>query len=335
MRFHRFLGLTILAASLVVPANAQKWRFVVTGDGRWEGGQPRDKMDVNGVNVTINKEIASAAIKEKAKFILYTGDLVSGAKTDKEVESQLQTWLVAMKPAYDAGVKVYVCRGNHETYCENPALVWRKTFKGKYAMPQNGPKGEEDISYSLPYKNAMILSVDDYSVGKERVNQAWVDGVLKANKKPLVFVFSHEMAFRGGDHKDNLDADPAARDRFWNSLKSAGVRAYFCGHDHLYDHSAIGGPGRLPDPAIHQFIVGTAGAPFYHGDDHGGANSNWTVTPVKHIEQTFGYAVVDVNGSKVTITFKGRVSPGVYKPMDTWGYTASVPKARREGHASS
>ena len=269
-------------------------------------------------------EIANAIIKEKAKFVAFSGDLVLGGKTDAEVESQLQTWLGVMKPVYNSGLKVYAVRGNHETYCQHPNDVWQKTFVGKYAMPSNGPAGEKGMTYSVAYKNALIVGFDQFQTDKARINQPWLDGVLKKNQKQHLFLMAHEMAFRAGKHTDNMDNDVPARDAFWSSIAKAGGRTYFSGHDHLYDRTAISAPGWPSNKAIQQYILGTAGAPFYHSNDHDGANSTWIQSPIKHIEDEFGYAVVDVDGPKVTITFKTRKAPGVFVAADTWSYIAPI-----------
>ncbi len=287
-------------------------------------------MDHNGVNTLILGEIASAIIKEKAKFVTFSGDLVLGSKNDAEVESQLKTWLGVMQPVYNAGIKVFAVRGNHESYSQHPTEPWLKVMAGKYAMPNNGPKGEKDLTFSVVYKNALIVGFDQFQTDKARVNQPWLDSVLKKNPKQHLFVMAHEMAFRAGEHTDNMDNDAPARDKFWHSLANAGGRTYFSGHDHLYDHTAFSAPGWPANKSIHQYVLGTAGAPFYHKNDHDGANGDWLQTPIKHIEDEFGYAVVDVDGPKVTITFKTRKSPGVYTAADTWSYIVPIRAAAKK-----
>ena len=117
-----------------------------------------------------------------------------------------------------------------------------------------------------------------------------------------------------------MDASPTARDTFWNSLIAAGSRAFFCGHDHLYDHMLITRAGSDPGPEMHQFVAGTAGAPFYKQGDYVGNNTGWTLKRLNHIDATYGYILVEIDGRQATITFKGRKSPGHYEAMDTWSY---------------
>jgi len=311
------VALTLLS----VGAQAQKWRFVVAGDGRSDpkANRPEDK---NGVNTLITGEIAQAVLKEKAKFLLWTGDLALGSKDPAEFETMLMTWRDLMKPLYDKKVPVLACRGNHESNSGDSDKVWRKVFTGQYAMPGNGPDTEKDLSFFFERGDVLAIGLDEYTVEKEAIDQAWLDDVLAKHPKPFIFTFAHEPAFMDGAHKDNLDANPARRDAFWESLIKAGSRVFFCGHDHLYDHMAVTRATGDPGPELHQIVAGTAGAPFYAQGEYTGNNTIWKLKRLAHIDKTYGYLVVDIDGKKATITFKGRTAPGVYKAMDTFVYTA-------------
>jgi UDP-2,3-diacylglucosamine pyrophosphatase LpxH len=318
MKLFRTLLAAVSLLALVGGACADSWKFIVTGDGRSGKNRPEDH---NGVNTVIMTELAKAMIAENPKFVLFSGDLVAGPKTDAEMESQLATWLETMKPVYDAGIKVYNIRGNHEMHVPHPEAVWRKMFVGPYAMPENGPKGEEGMSFTVSYQNVLVIGLDEFQTKELHVNQAWLSDVLKNKKEQHVFVYSHKMAFRSGNHDDGLEIDPPSRDALIKSLIAAGARTVFFGHDHLYDHRAVTAPGDPPSKTLHQFVIGTAGAPLVHGTDDPGNNSDWKVDKIKHIEDKYGYAVVEIDGPKVTITFKARSAPGVYEPADTFSYT--------------
>jgi hypothetical protein len=102
-------------------------------------------------------------------------------------------------------------------------------------------------------------------------------------------------------------------------MSSAGAHAYFAGHDHFYDHMAVTGPDV---DEIHQFVAGTAGAPLYKAKDYSGKNGPFRLSRVKLISDAYGYLVVEVEGRKATITFKGLNSSGKFVPMDVWSYNA-------------
>ncbi len=318
----RTLSALILSALIVSSAPAEKLRFVVAGDGRADFKTRPE--DFNGLNKTITTEIANAVVAEKASFLMWTGDLVKGyEKEPAEFEKQLMTWRGIMEPLYKNHIKVLACRGNHEAGSSAGWIVWNKVFTGKYAMPDNGPSTEKGLTFYHEQGPVLAIGLDQYIKKGESVDQAWLDKVLTGHKKPFVFAMGHEPAFMDGAHKDTMDASPENRDAFWNSLINAGSRVFFCGHDHLYDHMAVVRDGANPGVEMHQLVAGTAGAPFYKQGDYVGNNTGWKLRRVKHIDQTYGYIVVDIDGKKATITFKGRTSPGHYQPMDTFSYTVN------------
>ncbi len=309
----------VLASSM---AQAQKWSFVVAGDGRADPKAHRSE-DKNGVNTLITGEIANAVVAEKAKFLMWTGDLVYGyTKTAAEFELQLTTWRDLMKPLYDRKIPVLACRGNHDSGAAESESVWNRVFAGPYAMPHNGPDTEKNLSFFYGKGDVLAIGLDQYVTGKEKINQPWLDSVLAKYPKAFIFPMGHEPAFMDGAHKDTMDASPADRDAFWNSLINAGTKVFFCGHDHLYDHMAVTRTGSSPGAELHQVVAGTAGAPFYKVGDYSGNNEGWKLQRLKHIDNTYGYVLVEIDGKKATITFKGRTSPGKYVAMDSFSYSA-------------
>ncbi|MBN2455051.1 MAG: metallophosphoesterase, partial [Sedimentisphaerales bacterium] len=283
-------------------------RFIVTGDTR--GGD-------NGVNTTILGEIADATIAEGADFILITGDLVNGSGDQATLESQLTTWRNTMQDLYDAGIGVYPCRGDHDT---GSKAAWDNVFTGAYALPNNGPAGEENITFSFTQNNVFVVGLDQYVIDA-RVNQTWLDAQFAANDQLHVFVLGHEPAF-SVHHSYCLDDWPDDRNTFWNSIAAEGGRIYFAGHDHFYNHTRLDDGDADPDDDLHQYIVGTGGAPLYDWDyNYGGNNGSWTPQLVHH-EKEYGYVVVEIDGSNVTLTWKHRVSPGIYQTNgDTFTYS--------------
>lgn len=317
------LGLIVALQILLSPVQIQSdhVRFVVTGDDRWNTKSPRPGMDENGVNVTGLGRVIKAVIDEKPDALLINGDLVGGAETDDEESSQFETWFKAMQPAYDAGIKVLPVRGNHEMHCPGADAVWRKAMSGAHAVPQNGPAGEEGLSYTYPLKNVLFIALDEFKTKEPVVNQTWLDSVLSAPHPPHVFAFGHKMAFFSGNHTDGMWSMMPQRDKLIDSLKNAGSRVVFFGHDHLYDHAAVKRAGWTDDQAIHQYVIGTAGAPFVKGKILSTQDGDWSVSRIKHIEGQLGYCLVDVEGSKVTLTYKTETAPGVFEAADTYSYT--------------
>jgi hypothetical protein len=287
------------------------WKFIVTGDTRSDG-------EDNGVNITILSELADEIVNQNADFVLVPGDLVTGGVNQTALESQFNTWRDTMQPVYDANIGVYVVRGGHDVGSPAGVTAWNNVFPD---LPDNGPSGEVNLTYSARHKNTLIIALDQF-ITSHRVNQTWLNSQFSANTSPHIFVFGHEPAFKV-NHSDCLHNYPANRDAFWFSIKNAGGRTYFCGHDHFYNHARVDNDGE-PNNDVHQYVVGTGGAPIYSwSGDYDGVNDYYTLTNIKHVEQ-YGYVICEVNGLKITLTWMERTGEGVYTAGEIWNYTATL-----------
>jgi hypothetical protein len=159
------------------------------------------------------------------------------------LKNGLEKWCGIMEPLYSK-VKIWPVRGNREVYrylCKdsndgepipNAAGVWRDVFSGSFALPSNGPKGEEDLTFYSTEGSALIIGLDEYPGPdpdplrrKHLVNQKWLDRDLKQNRKVFTYVYGYEAGFMAGRHKDDdtLAADVCARNLFWQSLVHCGA----------------------------------------------------------------------------------------------------------------
>jgi hypothetical protein len=309
------------------------WRFIVTADCRSDSAS-----DHNGVNVTILSEIVAEILKANVDFFLFAGDLAIGASDQTEQENQFLTWRKTMLPVYQAGIPVYIVRGNHDAASYPSGITaWNNVFKDEtssggmdYRLPQNGPTGELNLTYSVVHKNALILALDQLTTPNRSinyVNQTWIDAQLAANTRPHVFAFGHFTAFKM--LWDSLGDHPSNRDLFWNSLESAGARTYFCGHEHFYDRARADDDGD-PNNDLYQYVIGSAGASEHtwnKDNPYPGNNSGRTITPIYHTTR-FGYVIVDINDLDVTLTWMERQNndpkfPGIYQPQDIWMYSVA------------
>ena len=335
-----FLILVVLVglAGVVNASQTERWNFIITCDSRGS--------ILTGVNDPILAEMVREILRWNADFVLFAGDLVFGAGVPPDrFETQLWNWVSVMRPLYNAGIGVYVCRGNHEqgdTWFTDPneppnpldnyALRWLNVFGSdkhpELRLPDNGPAKEKYMSYAVVHKNALVVALDEYAGtwhhAVHSVNQQWLDSQLQANAKPHVFAFGHEEAFRTR-HTDCLDAHPDLRDAFWRSLKAAGARVYTCGHDHYYDNARVDDGDDDPNNDVHQLIVATAGAPLYSwSPPYSGCNGDFQVSQLYHDER-WGYVLVEIDGLNVTTTWMERQNStpsqsGVYKPKFVWRY---------------
>ena len=310
LAFPLFLHCGIEDGGPVVPP-AEKIVFLVTGDCRG---------DDNGVNTEVLGEIVQAGLDEAVDFVLLTGDFVNGYDVPDTLYSQLLTFRETLQPLCDAGIAVYPCRGNHDAFYDSePDRAWNRVFSGDWSLPQNGPAGERGLSYSFSRDSLFVVVVDQY-VTDSRVNQGWLNGQFSSNALPHVFVLGHEPAFRVF-HTDCLENYPEERNTFWQSMSDAGVAAYFTGHDHFYDHARLDDGDGNPDNDVHQFVVGTAGAPLYPVPmTYYGDNGLWTPERI-FSESSHGYLLVEVEGSQATFRFKRRLSPGQFELAEQFSYT--------------
>ncbi len=274
-------------------------KFAVVGDSRGAD---------NGVNTAILREIAAALIADSVEFVLFPGDLVNGSGDSATLESQLLNWRTIMQPVYDAGIGVYPCRGNHDA---GNVGAWNHVLSGPYALPDNGPVGEKNLTFSFQLRNVFVAGLDQY-VRSSRVNLAWLNAQLAASSQPYVFVFAHSPAF-AVDHADCLDDYPSQRDSLWRTIAAARERVFFAGHDHFFNHARIDDRDGDPGNDVHQYVVGSAGAPLKDWNGrYDGINSLWTPRLIFH-EKQYGYLIVDIVDDQMTITWKHRVAPGVYR----------------------
>ena len=281
------------------------WRFMVIGDSR-------GSWFMEPINTAIMTELKAEILRVKPAFVFVSGDLVySGNQAD------FQTWRDLLADVYDAGIAVYPVMGNHDA---SDPDGFKAVFGGD--IPDNGPPGETDLTYFVAHENALVLALDYYD-SPTVINMPWVNSVLDANTRPHVFAIGHMPAFKVA-HTDCLDNYPQLRDKFWDTLKAAGGRAYFAGHDHFYDHMRVDDGDGNEDNDLHQIIVGTAGAPLYGDAPYDGDNGPWTPTRILH-EPNYGYVLVEIENRDATLTWYHRASPGLYLARDLWSYTAVPP----------
>jgi hypothetical protein len=343
---HLLLWLLLVLPALLLAGCASEhvihdspaWKFAVMSDTQ---GHNRGAQGKPCVNDAVVRRIAGDIVKEKVDFVLVAGDLVNGWFRNGGLGYAMQygNWKAAMSPVYRAGIKIYAVRGNHDSGPERLALpplpahlepppgsaallkeAFLKHCSGAH-VPGNGPAGEVGLTYSFTHKNAFVVGLDQFDDHQHEVNLLWLKVQLSANRKPHVFVFGHEPAFRLR-HRDCLAFYPEKRDAFWDAIGEAGGRLYFCGHDHLYNRAVISdGKGN----AIRQIVAGTGGGrlvswpgTYAEGDRVKGEYTN---------SDHHGYVLVTVDRAKVTVSWKALVHDNgtqMFHVLDSFSYGLSA-----------
>ncbi len=313
------------------------WKFAVLSDTQGSRMAESRKPYINERILTI---IVRDIVLEQPDFVLVAGDLVNGwlHNGGTDYPTQFEEWKKIMQPVYEAGIRVYPIRGNHEDGPERFALpplparleppadtqralkeAFQQAFDQDY-IPHNGPSGEEGLTYSFRHKNALIIGIDVFTNHQHKVNQAWLDAQLSSKTEAHLFVYGHEPAF-GAGHIDNLAFFPQERDQFWNSISNAGGRVYFCGHDHMYNRAAI---ADKTGNVVRQIVSGTGGGtPMTWSGKYGEAKK---VKGEYSKSGLYGYVLVTVEGPRATIKWKA-ITDGqtgdAWQVLDTFSYTIS------------
>jgi len=324
------IGMVVVAliCLLAGAVSAEPWKFALMGDCR---GLKSGEGSKDGVRVSVLGPLAADAAKAGVNLVIFSGDLVNGGVSCGSLTTQLTAWKEAMAPIYDARIPVYPCRGNHETHqggASGEALkAWRSFFP---ELPQNGPAGEEGLTYKVEYANATFIGFDQFigvhsngaglipgsRATKSGMMSPWVVGQVNAAKTPWLFVFGHEMAFPG-HHTDCLADVPAERNALWDALGAKGG-IYLSGHDHLYVRRTALDSAHRP---VLELVLGCTGAPLYPYDDsldpptnnepyvpteqfiNAKVQADGTKASKKNTHdypQYFGYILVTIDGGKLT-----------------------------------
>lgn len=326
------------AAVTPSPASVEnkRWRFVVFGDTR-----DATKDTQTGFSPLLGI-LAKSIAAEKPALVIHIGDLVNGYYTlgksplHGKYNQMFVNWKTAVKPIYDfnrkTGIPLYVVRGNHE----DGELVTNKRLKAAYLksiapfMPQNGPEQEKGLTYSVKYRQATFIAVDQYSIKelgylRGLVDQPWLNEQLVRHRSPFMFVFGHVPAYQVAGEESGPFPDlyyfPQHRDAFWNSLKEAGVLMYFCGHVHFYS--------RVTKDGIQQVLIGNGGANPVGFDPKKvdpTVTLNYPTTGIKASDIKAGYVLFTVDETEKIVTAVQKLwneTTGAWETGDTFSSQAS------------
>jgi 3',5'-cyclic AMP phosphodiesterase CpdA len=273
------------------PKGNATYTFAIMGDSRANERLPDPDASLNGVNVPVVNRLMQLAYAKGARFVLFSGDLISGYTNDTDdIYLQYRTWRSAINPV-NAFIPIYAVPGNHDGAAPRPQrgkrpTAWAEDF-WRYFLehPKNAPDNAANLPtyvenvYSFTYGNCFFAGLnssyyyladekpeDKFSARIDAHQRDWLRRELAQNKNArFKFVFVHEPAYPTSSHqKSSLDRLPAERDAFWEILDKAGVNAMFCGHEHIYSRLRVDG---FIDPrwkhTIWQITAGGAGAPWY------------------------------------------------------------------------
>jgi len=159
------------------PKSGKSFVFAYTSDSR--SGPGGGERNIYGVNAYVMKKIAALSQFKNARFIQFTGDLISGY-TNKREESELEllNWKSSISP-FAACIPFYVGMGNHEIIQSTFSSKSGKQisvdcfpfathsaeacFADAFNNPSNGPKSEDGSVYD-PDSSAVDFPTYNQSV---------------------------------------------------------------------------------------------------------------------------------------------------------------------------
>ncbi len=144
------------------PGSRRPFVFGYTSDSR--GGAGWGERNLGGSNAYMVKNIAALSAAKKVAFLQFTGDLISGYRTDPDEEMlQYENFKHAIEP-FAHYLPVVVGQGNHEAVMRTlrdtvhdfrlsvdrfpyATQSTSHTFSEAFVLPQNGPASEDGAVY--------------------------------------------------------------------------------------------------------------------------------------------------------------------------------------------
>jgi len=254
---------------------------------------------------------------DNVELLVVGGDLDPPANTQYTIETYL-----------GSDFPWYAVVGNHETEdVDGSDMTWMRNFNtGGYTLPNIvncGPSNCVETTYSFDYEDCHFIILNVYYDGTSDVGKYpptgggnsggdidddlynWLKKDIEETTKRHIFVFGHAPAFVMPDQdnynmrheNDCLNFYESNRDRFWELLKSRGVKIYFCGHSHRYSHTNIDG--------VWQIDAGHA-----RGEGDTGAQSTFVIVEVDNGTvnfKTYRNNIITPNYSNYTLDHKGKL----------------------------
>ena len=276
----------------------------------------------------ITTDIVNDIISQKASIVFSAGDEVAGifGPYTEAFAAQLAYYkTIVSTPLSNAGIAFYPIPGNHEHKIDssgnwgNTLPTWNTAFP---YLPQNGPTGEVGGTYYVTYKNSLFILLDEYATGfgtNTKVNQPWINSINAGIQQQHLFVFGHSPAFQIDSYTtDTLGENSSLRNAFWSSLENAKADIYFSGHLHKFDFASVTG---VSSHTTYHCLAGVTGSHIISPETSQNYKSNEPRTlnvlfdNYNNGESTacetsrhcaFGYTLVNVVGSTVTVQYRKR-----------------------------
>lgn len=310
-------ALLLAAATLslaAADASANGFRYGVLTDTQGAGAYP-------DVSTRLMAPVVDRFINtHNVDMLLSVGDLTDVGSTQEN-----QLWLQTAKPLYDAGIPVYITRGNHDVKTEatfpaedplfGPVDLRETTIWDNDIPVPNNPtivQGPGASSY-FSYENMFVINVDLYGAAPSQLI-GWLQGVAlpaaaTSGTDHRVLV-QHETYF-GKARPGVLAADPATELALLDGMAQAGIDTIYAGHDHQYSRSvAVDPDGNV---LLNHIVAGSNSEKYYRFEEAPGPNEGQAV----QINERVSYSIVDVDGPMIAFSHYTSDAPD-YTTTDPW-----------------
>jgi hypothetical protein len=286
---------TTVTSTTSSAAGGVSFRFVVMGDSRGDASS-------NPVNTGVLSGLTGTAAGFNPAFMLFTGDLCydfSAGNCPSLWKSTVNSNLLS---------KTVPIMGNHDA---GDNTLWQNNFNIAAIVASFGGtnyqyrSGQASLDFSFDYGNSHFIGLavtDDVSSTRPSSTQLnWLDTDLTNAEKTgcggtgctSTFIFFHAPVYCASttSHCSPPPTPPSG----WTTVTNAhhSIVATFSGHEHILAYTHINSD-RISDVSTNmeyeEFIIGDAGAPPYQC----GSRADWC-------ESNYGFAVVDVSGTTVTV----------------------------------
>ncbi|WP_349958833.1 metallophosphoesterase [Rhizobium sp. ZPR3] len=173
------------------------------------------------------------------EFILFPGDEIIGLTADPDaLRAQWRHWLDHEMAWLDRQkTPLWHTTGNHTTYDEMSERVFREVLR----PPENGPPGQEGLSYWVRRDDLLLVFVHTLWTGlggEGHVETEWLEATLRAHSDARYkIVLGHHPVFPvngySGTYQREIGHEYAKP--FWDILVDADVLAYVCSHMLVFD----------------------------------------------------------------------------------------------------
>jgi hypothetical protein len=172
-------------------------------------------------------------------FILFPGDEIIGLTNDADVlRAQWQHWLGTEMGWLDRRqVPLWHTTGNHTTYNTMSEAVFREVLK----LPDNGPPGQEGLSYWVRRDDLLMVFVHTLWSGlggEGHVEMEWLQATLQQHRDARhKLLLGHHPVYPVNGYAGSYQREIGHEysDRFWSILVDADVTAYICSHILAFD----------------------------------------------------------------------------------------------------